>query len=734
MTRHPLATALAVAFGWLPFHLPAAAETVLGTVSVEAEAPDDSPEETATITSITAEQLSRDMAGSIKDAVRYEPGVSVTNNPSRFGLAGFNIRGVDGNRVAMQIDGVRLPDEFKIGGYANTGRNLVDIALLKRIDIQRGSASTLYGSGALGGAVSYVTPDPEDWLADGRTVGGGIETQYFSANDAKALIPTLATGNDTIKFLVRGVRRSGTEQETKGTLDITGVNRTVANPQDDDLLSGLIKVSLTPNAANRTALTLEGYARDVATHVMSGIRGQTKDLATNDRYRRQRVSLDQRVAGLPFGTLDFKLYRQTSRTLQDTFDNRLTTNPMTSSLVERGFEQEQNILGMRLALHSLFEARGAHQLQSGVELSRRETIQIRTGQTLYPDRLSPFLEFNVDGFPYPARDYPPSTIDEFAVFAQDNWLLSDAWSAQLGFRYDRYKLTPEPDAIYTSANPLAEPGGLKTGAFSPKFGAVHRFGNGYALSAQYAWGFRAPPFDDVNIGFTNGTAYTAIPNPNLLSETSRGSEISLQRKHVAGDWRVTAFDTQYENFIDFETLNCPGDPLCVPTVVTTFQARNLDGVRIYGMEAGFTHTLSDRWRMRGSLAYARGRDGNGNPVDSVNPLTSVLGLIYTTSKYGIETTLSMASEKKTDDARRDANGSLQRQFLSDGYAVLDLRAHWQFAKTGRLSVGVLNLFDVKYALWADVPVADVHIADSSFGADRYTQPGRNFTLNLRYDF
>jgi hemoglobin/transferrin/lactoferrin receptor protein len=37
--------------------------------------------------------------------------------------------------------------------------------------------------------------------------------------------------------------------------------------------------------------------------------------------------------------------------------------------------------------------------------------------------------------------------------------------------------------------------------------------------------------------------------------------------------------------------------------------------------------------------------------------------------------------------------------------------------------------------WADVPVYDpIHIAGSGSGPDRFTQPGRNYTVSLSYDF
>lgn len=322
MTRHPLALALAVAFGGLGWHLSAGAETVLDTVSVQADIPEETADETATDSTITREQLSRETARSIKDAVRYEAGVSVSNNPSRFGNAGFNIRGLDGDRVAMEIDGVRLPDEFKTGGYSNAGRNLVDVRLLKQIDIQRGSGSVLYGSGALGGAVRYVTPDPEDYLGADRTVGGRIETQYASANDARALIPTLAIGGSALKLLVSGVIQRGTETESMGTnpgspSNIVGqrwVDRTIANPQRETVQAGLVKLVYEPRPHWRSALTFDTYARDVDTNVLSQIRPRTTELYGEDRYRRERLSFEQRFPGLAVGTLDLHLYVQRSTT------------------------------------------------------------------------------------------------------------------------------------------------------------------------------------------------------------------------------------------------------------------------------------------------------------------------------------------------------------------------------------------------------------------------------------
>ena len=91
--------------------------------------------------------------------MRGEPGVSVGGTGQRSGITGYNIRGIDGDRVLTQVDGVEIPNSFFNGPYANTQRNYVDPEIVKRVEILRGPASALYGSSAIGGAVSYFTLD-----------------------------------------------------------------------------------------------------------------------------------------------------------------------------------------------------------------------------------------------------------------------------------------------------------------------------------------------------------------------------------------------------------------------------------------------------------------------------------------------------------------------------------------------------------------------------------------------
>jgi hemoglobin/transferrin/lactoferrin receptor protein len=57
-------------------------------------------------------------------------------------------------------------------------------------------------------------------------------------------------------------------------------------------------------------------------------------------------------------------------------------------------------------------------------------------------------------------------------------------------------------------------------AISPKLGATLDLTRNYRLFAQYARGFRAPPYDNANFGFRNTSFfYEILPNGNLKPES-----------------------------------------------------------------------------------------------------------------------------------------------------------------------------------------------------------------------
>ena len=86
------------------------------------------------------------------------------------------------------------------------------------------------------------------------------------------------------------------------------------------------------------------------------------------------------------------------------------------------------------------------------------------------------------------------------------------------------------------------------GAVSPKVGAAVRVTDAVTVHAQYARGFRAPPYHDINTGFTNPAGgYTSLPNATLRGEAYltdsvmiRGSYARIEGVEILHDIAVPA--------------------------------------------------------------------------------------------------------------------------------------------------------------------------------------------------
>ena len=117
---------------------------------------------------ILASKSAQTQSFDISEALRYESNIHMEHAGNRFGATGINIRGMGGNRVAIEVDGVPISDQFDIGSYSQASALFPDVALIQSIEILNGPASTLYGSDALGGVVSINTWDPFILSAQGQ--------------------------------------------------------------------------------------------------------------------------------------------------------------------------------------------------------------------------------------------------------------------------------------------------------------------------------------------------------------------------------------------------------------------------------------------------------------------------------------------------------------------------------------------------------------------------------------
>ncbi|MFS8909535.1 TonB-dependent hemoglobin/transferrin/lactoferrin family receptor [Synechococcus sp. H60.3] len=711
--------------------------TVTGTRTERTLA--DSP---ASITVIDRERLRRELIQNIQDLVRYEPGVSVRRNV-RYGLQDFNIRGLDANRVLIQVDGIRQPERFSFGPF-NIGRDTFELETLKTVEIIRGPASTLYGSDALGGVVTYTTLDPVDLLGE-RDSHVGLSSQYDSKNQGFVNTLSLAGRQGNLEALLIYTRRDAREPDIKA--DPSFKDRQTV--EGDNVLAKLVyrfspleSLTLTGEYFNsRTTTTFSRRNLDPAVSLFR----ETIDT------ERSRLSLEYRYANPEnpaFELATVQIYYQPARTREPSVEERTLTVQGRPVPVRRDTFNElvSNILGASLQAQSRFQTGDlSHRLVYGMEISttRNERPRNRFQTNLQTGAVTQ----NIPPDTFPTKDFPDSDTVRFGLYVQDE---IDFGGGNLtlipGIRYDTYNLTPSPDEAFLKSG--SEAASLFADAISPKLGLLWRINPNLTFTAQYNTGFRAPQYNEINSGFTNLVSpvfrYRTLSNPNLRPETSQGFEVGLRGIYPQASFSLAAYYNTYNDFIEaFREVGSepsppgpPGSP--PPPPVILFQSQNISRARIYGVEATGQYFFSPDltgWSLNGSFAWAVGDNLTENkPLLSIEPLTAVLGLHYDdpSQVWGarlVATLVADPRDPQREVVRPNPNAPPQIPFVPSGYTVVDLLGYYNLDDNWQLNFGVFNLFDERYFLYSETRTLFVGPE-----VERRAQPGRHVALSFSSRF
>ncbi len=688
----------------------------------------------ASITHIDSQQIDGLISANIRDLLRYEPGLSVEGS-GRFGLSGFNIRGINGDRVLILIDGVPVADEFSFGPNLSSRRDLVDIDLLQSVDIVRGPASTLYGSDAIGGVVAFTTKQPVDFISGGQSFGGRIKAGYASQADESVVNGVLAGIYNDWQWLLNGTYRDGAQTETFFDDDLQGDMRQSADPQSNQSVSVLAKLIYQPSETHRVEWVAESATSDATTDLQSEVTQVVRgglNLSSQgfDEQDRERLSVNYRYTPNNIGSLvrmNWLGFYQQANTEQHSELTRVSLAPNSSPFFRtRDSFFEQTSYGLHGQFDHQFSGWGQHYLIYGLSIEHTESSSVRKGQTQDTISGASLPEFSV----FPARDFPISTLREQSLFIQDEiQLLDGKLRLSPGIRFDDFTLTPELDPIFVGANPGVVVAEFADRQFSKKLGAVYSLNPDYSIWLQYAEGFRVPPMDDVNVGFTNFRGrYTSLANPDLKPESVTSVELGFRGHFQSVMWSLSAYQNRYDDFI--ESLAFVG---FAENGFTQFQAQNIDKVDIKGIEGQLTwyleeaFTQAEDWQLMGSFSVQDSENRQtGQALESILPAQWVLGLQYQdhTAPWHLELTLTHGRQAKL---LTDNDDNLF--FRAPSYTTLDLLGHVQILPDLSVNFGVFNLTDKQY--WM---ASEVRGLAASANVGRFTATGRNASANIILNF
>ncbi len=659
-------------------------------------------DQTGNVTVVSDEELKAHNVTDMKELTRYTPGITTSHQTTgtdpynTFG--GFNIRGVGGNRVQMQVDGSRVPERITDGT-----RDYIDFSFTKQVEIVRGPASVLWGADALGGVVALETLDPEDVLK-GRDSGGSVSFSHDTVNSGSDVDFLIAQKlSPTVDVMVGFSRSVGNEMKLSNARDdggTWGCPRPVTfgastcgelNPSDTTSSRALAKLVWTPTDTHRLEFSVDmldrettvdnRYNRGPALNSFTGLPTGSMNLSDDRQLniKRQRYAIEHDWTGggiidsvkttLAFSpnSYDSKSWKAYSNRAGDFFN----------SYRERGYSEEFLELDIQ-ATSSFTLGSTEHNVVFGFDGDRtnakRSPFDRVTNVTTGTE-----TETDNGGF-----KFANSTTTRADVYIQDTITFGGGrLELTPGLRYATYNIDPKTYpgyALTTGALPEARKGKKLV----KSLGATYRFDSTYSIWGKYSEGFKMPTAQQLyssSSGF-----FSAIPAPNLLPEEVVNLEVGLRGEYERGFFSVNAFHADYSNFIQGFYFPDPA--------VYEYTNRNIRDVKVWGLEASGEYEINDVLTTNFTVAYQKGRQ-RATPTSAqtpfnVSPFSGTIGLAY----YIPQADLKLEALGTFSAAFKENSSSTG--FKPHGYAVLDLYATWKPTNAGKFVFGIQNVFDRRY--------------------------------------
>jgi iron complex outermembrane recepter protein len=577
-------------------------------------------------TVVAGDELRRQIAASIGETLATELGVSSTY----FGPSASRpvIRGLGGYRVQTLQDGQAALDAASLSqDHAVTLESVVS----QQIEIIKGPAALLYGSGAAGGLVNVVS-NRIPMARPGSPISGAAEIRSDSASDERTGAFSLDGGAGALALHADYFNRKTDDVKIPGFAQSSALRRALlaAGEQPDDIRGhientagnargGAFGISAIGAAARGGA----GWSRYETQYGIPGEETAFIDMR-QDRYdTKVQLDLDGRIQALrlngshnDYTHTEFEgpgepgtVFNQNASELRFTADHSLLDGWRGTAGVQyldMDFEalgEEAFVPKSRTRAHSLFVFEERHFEAWTVELgARAERQQIEVDQqTSLPD------------------------YDETALSISAGGVWSFATDHALAFNLTRTQRNPQPAELYADGPHIA----------------AQRF---------------------------------EIGDAGLERETALTADVSLRRSGDAVQWTLSAYYNDYSDYIYAQPTGDFADDLPV------FVYRQ-SGARFHGFEAEVIVPLvqSDDGHLELRLAsdYVRGKLDDGSNLPQIPPLRFGVGLHYDVASW------HFGAQAFYYDAQDELAA---HELPTDGFTLLDMDASYRLAR------GAQNVF------------------------------------------
>lgn len=683
MNRKPLVMAITLALGTPFLSLAAVAEQVktaeFDEVLVSATRIQEKVSESSRSAAVVGEeQLAEKQGDSVAEVLKTEANINIANGP-RASAQQVEIRGLSGQRVLQTIDGARQNTSA-----GHRGTFFMDPELLSSVEVVRGPASSLWGSGAIGGVVSQNTKSAREMLDEGQSFGGYLKQGYETNGQRSKSSGAIYGAKGSIDWLLNGSYSDGDNIKA-------GNDNTLENSASRSR-SGLAKFGWQLDEAQR--LQLSGRINEISEAVPSNpatdvsnsvplVRRDSKD---------SNLTLDYSLAPSSNALLDLDAKFYWNKTDYD--ENRLTKGQFDTT--------EYETLGFSIANRSQWQG-----------------LKLTYGLDGYRDQIETFRDDSGQSGQRPGNIDGESRV--WGAFVAANIALGENWSLDPALRYDSFE---------NESNNLGH--SSDDDALSPSLALVWKTAPWLTLSARYDEAFRAPSVEEM---YSSGTHYCIPPIPNFLpnglcntfevnenlkAEKAKNKELKADMRfaELAGNdelaLSLSVFRNDVDDFIEQRVTN----PLHgIPGLEQNTRWDNVDKARLTGFE------LTGKYRInqtRLSLSYGQteGKDRHDGGYLANIPANKLAldlsqGIMAGDMKLGTRVSYNASQDRVPED------NPVNRY---QDYTLWDVYLAWEPA------MGTFEGLRVDFAI-------------ENIGDEEYIQAwqtlmdqGRNFKLSARYRF
>ncbi len=509
------------------------------------------------------------------------PGMAAsTGSTSNFGQT------LRGRNVLVMIDGVPQDTPLRNGGL---GIRTLDPASIERIEVVNG-ATSIWGNGAAGGVINYITKKPGEGAANVR-LSQSIRSSLVNVEDSLGYRSVLSLDGSAGKlgYVAKlSQEKYGVQRDADG--DILGLQYGLSDSRQRD---AFVKLAYQLDDVQTLQFSYNYYDSDQDARY----RDVPGNIDLGEKTYAVPLNAGEVVQGAPQGPegnynlmLKYQhdeLFSNTALVV-DAYRQKIDNVFFWSSTLanpEQGFDGGQSaILSEKEGLRAV--------LTSAVTLGQVDATFIYGVDVLRDVTSQPLLDGRIW--------VPEMDMASQGVFVQSKWALND-WTLKAGARRESVRVTVADYETLrlcrnaqTCSSPMAVAGGK-----------IDYDANTYNLGLRYRWSDAFSPFISYSEGFE-------VPDLGLLLRTATVNDISLIQSEASV---VKNYEAGFSSQLDALYLNV-AIYRSESELGTGSQLDSATGIyrpvrapqKIWGYEASAEYHLSDVWQFSAAYGYAEGKD------------------------------------------------------------------------------------------------------------------------------